>query len=72
MSSVSNINDLSNLMKCCVNSQESFIESMNPVKEIINSTFESMPFKDERTSFHQSATPENVKNFAESFDSFIW
>ena len=39
---------------------------MNPVKEIANSRFESMSLKDEKTSFQQSATSENVKNFAES------
>ena len=42
------------------------MESMNPVKEIMNSIFKSMSLKDEELSVQQSPSPKNVKTFAES------
>ena len=42
MKSVNSINNPRNLTKRCVNLRESFIESMNPVKETINARFESI------------------------------
>ena len=50
MKSVNNMNNLRNLTKHCVNLRESFRESMNSVKEIVNARFETMSLKDERIS----------------------
>lgn len=45
---VSSRANLRNLMESCVNLHESFMESINPVKEIVNIIFESMSLKDEK------------------------
>ena len=66
MKSVNNMNNLRNLTKHCVNLRESFRESMNSVKEIVNARFETMSLKDERISTQPSYSSENVKSFAES------
>ena len=57
--SVNSMNKLRNLTKPCAELQESFMESMNPMKEIVNSRSESMLLKDEKISVQQSATSEN-------------
>ena len=69
MKSVNSMNNLRNLTKRCVNLKESFIESMKPVKDLVNDRFESMSLKNEKISTKLSSSAENVKVFAESSGS---
>ena len=47
------------------------MESMNHVKEIVNSRLESMPLKDEKISFQQSATSENLSESIHLIDRTV-
>ena len=62
---VTSMVNLHNLTKFCLNLQQSFMESMNSKKEIVNSITESSSLKNEKISVQQSPICENVKTFAE-------
>ena len=62
---VTSMVNLHNLTKFCLNLQQSFMESMNSKKEIVNSITESSSLKNEKISVQQSPISKNVKTFAE-------